>query len=156
MAPELLARGCAHCEGSLEGKRPHAVYCSRRCKTAASDQRRLADGRAHRRDRARYPREAEHRRSYARDRGREIREQAVTHYGIECQDCSSAERLELDHVHGNGEAHRDHVGHGDAFFRYLLNHDFPSECESGGEYELQVLCRSCHAEKTRRERLKRG
>ena len=30
------------CGGSLEGMRPHAVYCSRNCKTKASDQRRKA------------------------------------------------------------------------------------------------------------------
>lgn len=60
-----LERRCAHCTGSMEGKRPHAVYCSRSCKTKASDARRQADGRARARDRARYASEADHRRAYA-------------------------------------------------------------------------------------------
>jgi 5-methylcytosine-specific restriction endonuclease McrA len=50
----------------MEGKRPHARFCDRRCKVQASDARRVADGRAVARDRARYEREAEHRRAYAR------------------------------------------------------------------------------------------
>jgi hypothetical protein len=50
----------------MEGKKSHAVYCSRRCKTKASDRRRVEDGRGKRRDRARYPRECQHRRAYAR------------------------------------------------------------------------------------------
>ena len=50
----------------MEGKRPHAAYCCRACKTAASDRRRVADGRQRARDRERYPREAEHRREYAK------------------------------------------------------------------------------------------
>ena len=36
-------RLCVECNGSMTGKRPHAVYCSRRCKTIASDRRRLDD-----------------------------------------------------------------------------------------------------------------
>lgn len=51
------------CAGSMEGKRSHAVYCSRDCKTKASDQRRKDDGRSVARDRARYPQEAERRRA---------------------------------------------------------------------------------------------
>lgn len=50
----------------MEGKRPHAVYCTRSCKTKASDRRRNADGRSVARDRARYAKESEHRRAYAR------------------------------------------------------------------------------------------
>ena len=58
-------RTCAECAGSLESMRSHAKYCSRRCKTKASDRRRTAEGRGRVRDRARYPKEAEHRRAYA-------------------------------------------------------------------------------------------
>jgi 5-methylcytosine-specific restriction endonuclease McrA len=59
-------RVCPVCAASMEGKRRHAVYCSRTCKTRASGQRRLEDGRASERDRSRYEAEAEHRREYAR------------------------------------------------------------------------------------------
>lgn len=50
----------------MEGKRSHAVYCCRTCKTKASDVRRRLDGRARQRDRARYEAEAERRREMAR------------------------------------------------------------------------------------------
>jgi hypothetical protein len=57
---------CAHCGGSMAGKRSNAVYCDRSCKTKASDARRVTDGRGIQRDRARYATEADHRRAYAR------------------------------------------------------------------------------------------
>ena len=64
----------------MVGKRPHAVYCSRQCKTRASDRRRRDDGRSRKRDRERYAAEGGHRREYARsylaenpDRCREYR-----------------------------------------------------------------------------------
>ena len=50
----------------MDGKRSHAVYCSRSCKTKASDKRRVEDGRGRSRDRLRYTTEAEHRKAYAR------------------------------------------------------------------------------------------
>jgi hypothetical protein len=75
----------------------------------------------------------------------------IAHYGSGCARCGSVERLDLHHVHWNGEAHRDQTGHGDAFFRWLAG-AFPAECEPGGEFELQVLCRSCHVDATREER----
>jgi 5-methylcytosine-specific restriction endonuclease McrA len=37
----MMIRLCLHCEGPIgQDKRPHAVYCSRKCKVAASEQRR--------------------------------------------------------------------------------------------------------------------
>lgn len=50
----------------MENRRAGAVYCSRTCKTKASDRRRVEDGRQRARDRERYPREAEQRREYAK------------------------------------------------------------------------------------------
>lgn len=61
-----MDRTCAHCSGDMTGKRSNAVYCTRTCKTSASDVRRRDDGRATARDRARYVIEAEHRKAYAR------------------------------------------------------------------------------------------
>lgn len=46
--------------------RSNAKYHSRACKTRASDMRRVADGREQARNLARYAREAEHRKEYAR------------------------------------------------------------------------------------------
>lgn len=63
----VLTRICESCESSIEHKRSDARFCDRKCKTKASDVRRAADGRAHARDAARYPAEADHRRAYARE-----------------------------------------------------------------------------------------
>ncbi|UIW13337.1 HNH endonuclease [Mycobacterium phage Marge] len=54
---------CAHCEQPMpEGKRPHAVYCDRRCKTAAAETRRPP-----RDNHARYLKERERRLAYSRE-----------------------------------------------------------------------------------------
>lgn len=66
-----MDRTCPVCDTSLAEKRSNAIYCSRSCKTKASDSRRIADGRAVARDRARYPAEAGQRRAYARQYLRE-------------------------------------------------------------------------------------
>jgi hypothetical protein len=147
-----MDRACPICGIDLSGRRWGAIYCSRRCKVRASDMRRRVDGRAHLRDRARYRREAEHRRAYAKAVSRALREVVIAHYGGVCRRCGSRERLELDHVHGNGKEHRERVGRGDRLYRWILRNRFPPECEPGGKYELQVLCRACHLEKTRSER----
>lgn len=59
-------RPCEACGTPLAGKKPHARFCDRTCKGKAASRRRQADGRAQVADRKRYPREAEHRREYAR------------------------------------------------------------------------------------------
>ena len=149
---ETLERSCAYCIGNMLGKRKGAIYCSRSCKTRASDERRREDGRAHQRDRARYSREADHRREYARWQSADLRRVTLAHYGVGCVICGTSDDLELDHVHGNGGEHRRLQGRGDKFYRYLLASGFPRECEAGGEYELQLLCHEHHLEKTTRER----
>lgn len=55
----MVDRSCASCGGSMVGKRSHAVYCSRRCKSAASERRRSRD------DAVRYQRERDRRIAYA-------------------------------------------------------------------------------------------
>lgn len=65
MTASIAERACASCGGTMAGRRSHAVYCSRACKTRASDRRRIEDGRSVARDRERYQREADHRRAYA-------------------------------------------------------------------------------------------
>jgi 5-methylcytosine-specific restriction endonuclease McrA len=57
---------CGWCEASLAGMRSNARFCSRACKTKASDRRRIVDGREQARNLARYPAEAEARRAWAR------------------------------------------------------------------------------------------
>lgn len=74
------------------------------------------------------------------------------HYGRECVCCGTAEDLCLDHVKGNGGDHRSlRLGgahqSGQVFYGWLVRNDFPAECEPGGEYELQVLCKPCNSSK---------
>ena len=49
-----MERKCPQCSASLLGKRSNAIYCSRTCKTRASDARRVEDGRSRERDQERY------------------------------------------------------------------------------------------------------
>lgn len=57
----MADRSCASCGGSMTGKKSHAVYCTRKCKAAASQQRRVRD------DAARYQVERDRRIAYALD-----------------------------------------------------------------------------------------
>lgn len=59
-------RACEQCGASMKGKRPHARFCSRACKAAAAQTKYRADGILQQRDRARYAREADKRRAYAK------------------------------------------------------------------------------------------
>lgn len=122
----VLARpGCASCGADMDGKRPHAVYCSRNCKTRASERRRTADGRNRERDHARYLAEAPARRAYAkryfyahRERVRELKwrrkairagvrvfeftardwARLVARYRGACAYCGQPGELQPDHV----------------------------------------------------------
>lgn len=59
-------RPCERCGASMAGKRPHAKFCSRACKTAVSNDKLRDSGVSRIRDRARYEREGEKRREYAK------------------------------------------------------------------------------------------
>lgn len=61
-----MVKRCPVCQGGMEGMRPHAVYCSRRCKGKASSRRAVLDGRAKIKDHARYERESKRRREQAK------------------------------------------------------------------------------------------
>ena len=60
-----MTKRCDTCEGSMEGLRSHARFCSRTCKNRASQVRRTADGRVD--NKARYENERERRMAYARE-----------------------------------------------------------------------------------------
>lgn len=69
MTPQ--SRTCEHCQADISHKRSDARFCGRPCKTARwhATRRATKEGRAEQRvrDRARYPREAAHRRAQAID-----------------------------------------------------------------------------------------
>lgn len=77
------------------------------------------------------------------------RDAVFGHYGRVCACCGGTEHLSLDHVHGNGKRHRKLLRvSGISFYTWLASHEFPRECEPGGEFELQVLCLTCNFSKS--------
>lgn len=61
-----LPRLCENCGRDISEKRSNAVFCDRGCKTAASDKRRILDGRERERNQKRYPKERRQRKRQAR------------------------------------------------------------------------------------------
>lgn len=77
------------------------------------------------------------RKHYAEERGR-----VFDHYGRECACCGATEQLEVDHIGGGGQRHRDVIpgnGSGSHLYRWLIKNDFPRG--------FQILCRPCNRHK---------
>ncbi len=74
-----------------------------------------------------------------------LREQVFGHYGTCCACCGTTERPSIDHIDGDGEAHRKQLfggrnrGNSQRFYAWLINNGFPDG--------YQTLCRSCNASK---------
>lgn len=69
----------------------------------------------------------------------EHRKNALQHYGNKCACCGETEPyfLAIDHIDGDGNAHRDRIGkYGSGFFKWLIDNDFPEG--------FQVLCHNCN------------
>lgn len=76
---------------------------------------------------------------------RQLRKAVLDHYGHACACCDSAERLHVDHVNGDGAAHRMEL-FGDpvksstgSFYRWLIANNFPDG--------FQTLCERCNRSK---------
>jgi hypothetical protein len=74
------------------------------------------------------------------------RDQVLDHYGrvCNCPDCGATDNLTIDHVNGDGAAHRAELfghsrGSGYGFYRWLIAQGFPDG--------FQVLCNSCNDSK---------
>ena len=68
------------------------------------------------------------------------------HYGQVCACCGTTKRLTIDHVNGDGDAHRTALfgsatGGGMKFYRWLIEHGFPNDPP------LQTLCGGCNSSK---------
>ena len=74
------------------------------------------------------------------ERSRAFREQVLAHYGTVCACCGEHryEFLAIDHVDGNGAAHRRQIGKS-RMDRWLAKSGFPSG--------FQVLCHNCNMAK---------
>lgn len=81
-----------------------------------------------------------------------LRFRVLIHYGWACACCGSQDRLQLDHVDGNGHEHRQKLarewGWKDArqisstnMYRWLLRNNFPDG--------FQLLCLPCNDSKAR-------
>jgi hypothetical protein len=69
----------------------------------------------------------------------------LAHYSggtLRCACCGQSQLafLALDHVNGDGAAHRKAIGSGDTFYRWLIKSGFPPG--------LQVLCHCCNVSKS--------
>lgn len=87
-------------------------------------------------------------RSYHQDKGRrrqqERKTQVFDHYGSTCNGCGCTDPdvLQVDHVNGDGAAHRREIGQS-GLYAWLIKHDFPPS--------FQLLCANCNTKKARNE-----
>lgn len=67
-----------------------------------------------------------------------LREMVLAAYGSKCACCGEEQKLFLaiDHVNNDGAEHRKKVGKSDAFYRWLVENNYPSE--------FQILCCNCN------------
>lgn len=73
------------------------------------------------------------------------RKAVFDHYGRSCACCGTTERLGIDHVDGDGRAHRAEIGMGSSrLYRWLVANGFPEG--------FQVLCSRCNTSKGSGER----
>ena len=75
-----------------------------------------------------------------------IKYKALSHYcdndiPPKCACCGEThiEFLTIDHIHGGGRKHREEVGFGKSFYRWLIKNNFPKG--------FQVLCYNCNCAK---------
>lgn len=76
-----------------------------------------------------------------RERIQKTRMKCLIHYGgnpPKCACCGEmhVEFLTFDHIEGNGRKHREEVGIGNSFYRWLIKENFPDG--------LQILCYNCN------------
>ena len=66
----------------------------------------------------------------------------MLHYGPLCTCCGTPNNPEIDHIDGDGKAHREEIGTrgGDPFYRWLIRNNFPPG--------YQVLCHLCNMSKS--------
>lgn len=68
-----------------------------------------------------------------------IRLDIVNHYGSKCAYCGSTEDLQIDHIEGNGKAHREELGDGATIYYWIKRNNYPTG--------FQVLCKKHNVNK---------
>ncbi len=71
-----------------------------------------------------------------------LRKEMLTAYGLKCMCCGESEPkfLSLDHINGQGNAHRREVGRGHQLMRWLKQRGWPTD-------NYQLLCHNCNQAK---------
>lgn len=80
----------------------------------------------------------------ARERLRKFKSMVFEHYGQQCVCCGVTEEafLTIDHINKNGKEHREEVGQGTAFYRWIVKFNYP--------VDLRILCMNCNYGQRRR------
>lgn len=70
-----------------------------------------------------------------------LKQLILDHYGDICAYCGSTDNLQIDHIDGNGAAHRKemHIVAGNGTYAWLKKNGFPEG--------FQVLCKCCNGAK---------
>ena len=149
---EYLAASRQYTQASKDAKRAYdsayreanreRLLASKRGWYEANRERHLELGRAWRK--ANPQRVAETDRAYHQRRRDALRAAAFGHYGECCACCGSTRQLTIDHINGDGRAHRDSLSSttrltGQAFYFWLLGNGFPEG--------FQTLCAPCNVSK---------
>lgn len=84
------------------------------------------------------PEKREKKNSRTRARVRDLKREVFSAYGGKCACCGESifEFLSIDHINGDGEAHRNEIGLGLQFWGWIKKNNFPST--------LRVLCFNCN------------
>lgn len=86
----------------------------------------------------------EHVRARANARNAEFKKKVYDHYGMVCVCCGITEEafLTIDHINKNGKEHREQVGNGAAFYKWIVDFGYPTD--------LRILCMNCNYGERRR------
>jgi hypothetical protein len=79
-----------------------------------------------------------------KSRLRRFKMMVFEHYGKHCVCCKETieEFLTIDHINKNGKEHRESVGSGAAFYKWIVDNNYPSD--------LRILCMNCNYGERRR------
>jgi hypothetical protein len=119
------------------------LYCKRAYAKVKADPEKFALRREQRKEWTKTKRENEPewwevQKAKKRSEAMRYRERVLNHYGHKCACCGEDryEFLSVDHMNGDGAAHRRVIGGGKAIYRWLVKHNFPDG--------FQILCHNCN------------